>query len=100
MSSTVDLALLKIGDFSPYLDIDFDLQAPGGTVVLRLVEAAPAGESGRDGGAFSLLFIGAAGPWLQQAIYPVRHPALGTREIFVVPVGPARGGNGYQAVFT
>jgi hypothetical protein len=37
---------------------------------------------------------------LPQGIYPVEHPALGMMEIFLVPVGPTSGGNGYNAVFT
>ena len=45
-------------------------------------------------------FVAPAGPFLPQAIYPVMHPALGTMEIFLVPVGPLAGGNGYHAVFT
>jgi hypothetical protein len=30
----------------------------------------------------------------------VNHPALGAMEIFVVPIGPLDGGNGYETVFT
>jgi hypothetical protein len=100
MASTADLAELKLGDFSSYLDTIFDMQAAGGEIALKLVKAEPAGQSGRAGGAFSLLFVAAAGPWLPQAIYPVEHPELGTMEIFLVPIGPVQGGNGYQAVFT
>ena len=43
---------------------------------------------------------GAAGTSLPQAIYPLTHPALGMMEIFLVPIGPLAGGNGYQAIFT
>jgi hypothetical protein len=100
MTSTADLTALQIGDFSPHLDTLFEMQAPGGTIALKLVKAEPAGQSGRAGGAFSLLFLAPAGPFLPQAIYPVTHPALGTMEIFLVPVGPTQGGNGYHAVFT
>jgi hypothetical protein len=100
MAPTADLAALKIDDFSPHLDTIFEMQAAGGTVALRLAKVDAAGESGRAGGAFSLLFVALAGPSLPQAIYPVAHPALGTLEVFLVPVGPAQGGNGYHAVFT
>ena len=77
----------------------FDMQTSAGVVPLKLVKVDPAGESGRAGGAFSLLFDGAGGPALPQAIYPVPHPVLGMMEIFLVPIGPSAGGNGYQAVF-
>ena len=100
MTSTADLAALSIGDFTPHLEATFDMQAAGGVVPLKLVKVDPSGDSGRAGGAFSLVFVAPQGPWLPQAIYPVQHPVLGTMEIFLVPVGPAFGGNSYQAVFT
>jgi len=100
MAATVDLAALAIGDFSPHLDAVFDLQTANGVVPLKLAKVDPVGNSGRAGGAFSLVFVAPKGPWLPQAVYPVQHPTLGTLEIFLVPVGPALGGNGYQAIFT
>ncbi len=99
MAPTADLAALKLDDFAPQLETVFDMQAEGGKVALKLVKAEPAGQSGRAGGAFSLLFTAPAGPFLPQAIYPLDHPALGTMEIFLVPIGKLQGGNGYQAVF-
>jgi hypothetical protein len=99
MISTRDLATLGISDFAPHRDGSFDLQTQAGVVPLRLVKVDPAGNSGRAGGAFSLLFASPKGPWLPQAVYPVKHPALGTMEIFLVPVGPLAEGNGYQAIF-
>ena len=100
MTSTVDLAKLQIDDFRPHQDTEFEMQAADRVVVLRLAKVEPAGNSGRPGGAFSLLFAGPKGAWLPQAIYPVRHPALGVIEIFLVPIGPLADGNGYQAIFT
>ncbi len=100
MTATADLAALGIGDFSPHLDASFQMQTADGVVPLKLAKVEPAGNSGRAGGAFSLVFIAPKGPWLPQAIYPVEHPAFGIMEIFMVPVGPAFGGNSYQAVFT
>jgi hypothetical protein len=100
MTATVDIAALRIGDFTPHLDEVFEMKTAGGVVALKLAKVAPAGDSGRAGGAFSLIFVAPKGPWLQQAIYPVQHPALGAMEIFLVPIGPMRDGNGYQAVFT
>jgi hypothetical protein len=100
MVATADLAALRIGDFTPHLDAIFDVQVAGGVVPMKLVKVHPAGDSGRAGGAFSLIFAAPKGPWLPQGVYPVQHPVLGVMEIFLVPVGPASGGNGYQAVFT
>jgi hypothetical protein len=99
MAPVADIAALKLGDFSPHLESVFDMHAAGGTIPLKLAKADPAGQSGRAGGAFSLVFIAPAGPWQPQATYAVVHPALGTMEIFLVPIGPLQGGNGYQAVF-
>jgi hypothetical protein len=100
MAATADLAALRIDDFTPHLDAVFDMQANGGVVPLKLAKVDPSGNSGRAGGAFSLVFVAPKGPWLPQAIYPVTHPALGIMEIFLVPVGPMQGGNAYQAIFT
>jgi hypothetical protein len=100
MAATADLGALRIDDFTPHLDAVFDVQAAAGVVPLNLVNVDPAGDSGRAGGAFSLIFVAPKGPWLPQATYPVKHPALGMMEIFLVPIGPTQGGNGYQAVFT
>ena len=100
MVSSADVATLRIEDFAPHCDGAFEMQTVDGVVPLKLTKVAPAGASGRAGGAFSLLFVAPEGPWLPQAIYPVAHPSLGTMEIFLVPVGPTAGGNGYHATFT
>jgi hypothetical protein len=98
--TTVDLATLAVDDFKPLLGSQFEVQSAGATVAMKLLRVDPAGESGRKGGAFSLVFATPRGPWLQQSIYPMRHAALGTMEIFLVPIGPQAEGNGYQAIFT
>lgn len=100
MMSPTDLGRLKLDDFSPHLDAVFEMTSSAGTVPLKLAKTECYGQAIREGGAFSLLFVAPAGPYLPQAIYPVRHPALGTMEIFLVPIGPVSGGNGYHAVFT
>ena len=100
MSSSPDLASLGIDDFAAHLGTDFEMRVADGVVPLKLVKADPAGNSGRAGGAFSLIFVAPKGPGHPQAVYPVSHPALGTMEVFLVPVGPESGGNGYQAIFT
>jgi len=98
--TTVDLATIAIDDFRPHLGSQFDVQAGGETIAMKLSRVDPTGESGRKGGAFSLIFAAPRGPWLQQAIYPMRHAAMGAMELFLVPIGPVGDANGYQAVFT
>jgi hypothetical protein len=99
MVLSADIATLRMDDFAPHCDSVFVMQAAGGVVPLKLTQVSPAGASGRAGGAFSLLFVAPEGPWLPQAIYPVTHPSLGVMDIFLVPVGPVPGGNGYHAAF-
>jgi hypothetical protein len=99
MTSTVDLARLTMSDFSQHLEEVFEMRTTGGVVPLKLATVEWSGQSTRDGGAFSLSFVAPAGPWQPQAIYPLAHPRLGTIEIFLVPIGPITGGNGYHAAF-
>jgi hypothetical protein len=98
--TTVDLAGLEIDDFRPHLGSQFEVQTAGGAVAMKLSRVDPAGESGRKGGAFSLIFTAPRGPWLPQSIYPMQHAAMGSMGIFLVPVGPVGEANLYQAVFT
>ena len=100
MTSAVDLAKVKFDDFSLHVDKVFEMQTGGGVVPLKLTTVTHVGESGRDGGAFSLIFAAPKGPSHPQAIYPVTHPVLGMMEIFLVPVAPAQDGSSYQAIFT
>lgn len=99
MASTADIGKLKLEDFSPHLEAVFELHSADGVVPLKLAKIGSYGQATREGGAFSLLFVAPAGPWLPQAIYPIQHPDLGTMEIFLVPIGPMSSGNGYEAVF-
>ena len=94
------LADLKVTDFEARKGETFRLRAPQAAVDLELVEVSRLGNSGRDGGAFSLVFRTPSGPFLEQAIYPVEHTAFGALEVFVVPIGPIPGGNGYEVIFT
>ena len=97
-----DLATLKIDDFAPHVDAAFEMQTPAGAVPLKLVNADGGSEAvkgGRDGGSFSLQFVAPQGRWLPQGTYPVKHPTLGTIEIFLVPSGALRDGHGYHTVF-
>lgn len=99
MVSSPDFATVTIDHFVPLRGMFFDIQTSDGAVPLTLNKVEAAGSTGRAGGAFSLLFVAPKGPWLPQATYPVKHPTLGTMEIFLVPIGPLAEGNGYQAIF-
>ncbi len=94
------LEKLKITDFQACLGQVFDTQSGETDLPLTLQEVTQLGQSVRDGGAFSLLFVGPEQPMLDQSIYRLNNPALGEMELFLVPVGPAEDGMGYESVFT
>jgi hypothetical protein len=94
------LSALKATDFEPYVGDEFAVTAPGQQVPFKLTAVERSGAALREGGAFSLLFLAAAGPFLPQGVYPLTHATLGTHELFVVPLGPEDGQNRYQVVFT
>ncbi len=71
------------------------------------MELAEATESTHAGGAgpegqprlqFSLVFRGPLEPVLPQAIYGLEHDALGHLDLFLVPIGPAEGGDALPGV--
>jgi hypothetical protein len=116
MASTADLGKLKVEDFSAHLNTGFEIQLPDGRLVsATLVEAVangttpPAqglkGREGqnlktRDGGGFTLQFVTPENSLPRQGIYQLKHPILGTLEVFLVPNGPVvPQGYGYHAVF-
>ena len=81
-----DVAELKLDDFKPYVNGDFavrigtDKAGNDVTVTLKLEEAKSVGpqiKGGREGGSFSLHFVGDQHR-LAQGIYPVTHATLGT----------------------
>jgi hypothetical protein len=94
-----DLADATAATFEPRLQETFSLKGGQGHLTLKLVKVQPLGPSGRQGGAFSLSFLGEPGPFLPQATYRLDHPVLGALDIFLVPLGPKNGGNAYEAVF-
>ena len=74
---------------------------------IALIEATDLSARGRqqapDSGQrapFSIVFRGPATPILPQRIYRVEQPAIGTFDLFLVPIGPDEGGMQYEAVFT
>jgi hypothetical protein len=57
------------------------------------------GDAPRARTPFSILFRGPLEPVLPQATYPLENDAVGTFELFIVPVGPDEGEMQYEAVF-
>jgi hypothetical protein len=98
---------LTVSDFSEHVNATFRIQVePGDSLELELIEARPIGPppSDPEGGrrqSFSLIFRGPPARLLEQRIYPVEHPRLGTLGIFLVPLGSEGDPNGlhYQAIF-
>jgi hypothetical protein len=76
-----------------------------GRLELELLEAraidpgAPATDAGATRAPFSILFRGPAEPMLPQRIYRLQHEAIGTLEIFIVPVARDADGVRYEAIF-
>jgi hypothetical protein len=100
LAMPTSVASLTPADFEPHQGESFALQAAGNVLTLRLAEVRRLGAALREGGAFSLLFTTAPGPFLPQATYPITHPELGTLELFMVPLGPKDGSNRYEVIFT
>jgi hypothetical protein len=97
---------LSVDDFSEHVNAPFRIQVESGdSLELELIEARPIGPpSDREGGrrqAFSLIFRGPTARLLDQRIYEVEHPRLGTLGIFLVPLGSEGDPEGlhYQAIF-
>jgi len=99
----IDLAALTAAAFSPHTGSRYLLRPRGGgeAIPLELIEVTPgAPVPGRKRQGFSLVFRGPHRPGVPQAIYQLEHEAMGTLEIFLVPVTPDPRGALYEAVFT
>jgi len=94
------IAALTAADFEPLHGAEFRTAAAGGELALKLIQVQRLGSALRAGGAFSLMFTTPPGPFLPQAIYPLTHSALGTLELFIVPLAPKDGANRYEVIFT
>lgn len=98
------LEKLTLNTFVPLQAQTFTLALDGGaTLPLLLVEAtALPGHAfpGRQRDPFHLRFKGPLSVLLDQRIHPLLHPAVGTLELFIVPIGQEPDGFIYQAVFS
>ena len=98
---------LTLASFADLIGETFHMSAADQSLPLVLVEARSlasdgtrAEGSGRAREPFSLVFKGPSTPVMPQRIYPLAHDGLGSLELFLVPIGPDRGGMLYQAIFT
>jgi hypothetical protein len=100
------LASFTLDTFKPLLDSSFAISGgPEGVLdepgePLLLVEASALGAGGdetRD--PFSLLFLRRSDVVLLDETYTLTHPALGSFELFIVPVAQDADGVRYEAIF-
>jgi hypothetical protein len=93
-----------VATFAPLVGETFVLEAePGTSFDVRLVEATDRSEAPAARGAprapFSLIFAGPPEPFLSQRIRRLDHPALGSFELFLVPIDRDEDGVRYEAAF-
>lgn len=91
---TAATGTLTVDRFAKLLNETFGVEAEAGRLDLVLTEA-----SARGGRAFSLVFRGPRAQPLEQRTYAFSHPAMGTVNIFIVPIGADRDSMLYEAVF-
>ena len=93
--------LLHFESFSDKIDQVFVLDEPGAPPIeLKLIEAKPVKNYLNAARApFSLLFSTQGNFILPQRLYQLRHEALGTLTIFIVPIGRTGDTVTYQAIF-
>lgn len=92
----------ELSTYEPHVGETFRLEfAEHSPVDLTLVEAVPGPWQRPEGGkiAFRLEFSGPPEPLLEQRMYRMQHPDLGTIEIFIVPVDRDADASTYEAVF-
>jgi hypothetical protein len=101
-----DLGSLKLADFEPLLQSTFALSGEGvaeAPIEMRLIEArslTAAEGAGDRRQPFGLVFRGPLEPALPQRIYRLDQEALGSCELFLVPIRRDAEGMEYEAIFT
>lgn len=95
---------LELSSFAPHVGERFALRRaePGAAPLdLVLLEAnALAHGEGRPRTPFSLVFRGPVQPVMPQSIHRLEHAAMGTLDLFLVPIGRDPQGIRYEAIFT
>ena len=91
---------LTIASLSEQLHTKFRLTVvPERAFELELVEVEAHGDVAGQTERFSAIFRGALDTFLQQGIYAMEHEALGSFELFIVPIRKNDAGFYYEAVF-
>jgi hypothetical protein len=89
-------------EFSKHLNTNFRAGLDADAVELELVvvkgySAGPGDQEGME--RFSIFFNGPAKPFLTQSTYSLSHDAMGTFDLFLVPIKSDGDGSRYEAVF-
>ena len=94
------LERMRREDFEPHLNTTFRLlRGEGEPLELELVDITGGEGAFENSYSFSLFFRGGPHFQLQQHIFTLEHPALGSLDIFLVPVERGAEGSRYEAVF-
>ena len=96
-----DLEDLTADDFAAHSGSRYLLRLAGAAepIPLELVEVTASSRPRPGGRPFSLVFRGPRSPSLPQAQYRLEHEAMGTLDIFLVPIALDAQGLCYEAVF-
>jgi hypothetical protein len=89
---------LTLDEIKPLEGGSFELVLGDRTIPFTLAAIRVLPDSGREGGAFVLDWVGPYEPVLAQDIYTFRH-GEDEYEIFIVPIGRDRAGAQYESVF-
>jgi hypothetical protein len=92
-----DLASLTVDDFAPRVGEPFTL--PDGTPYVLVEATLLAGAPGAPRPPFTLTFSGPPSPVRPQGIETLTNAALGTIDIFLVPLAQTAEGVRYEAIF-
>ncbi|HVQ40190.1 MAG TPA: hypothetical protein VMS31_21800 [Pyrinomonadaceae bacterium] len=93
---------LTEAEFSKHVNTKFRVGLDAEAVDLELVQVKgymknPGDQEGME--RFSIFFTGPAKPFLPQSTYALSHDAMGTFDLFLVPIKPDGEGSRYEAVF-
>lgn len=88
---------LKLATYVPLVGSTFRIHRPAASSLkVKLVSATRL--QSEIGESFSLIFRGHGNAKLGQETYTIEHGSLGRFPLFLVPVGPARKGQDFQAI--
>lgn len=90
------MTALRLSDFTT--GTTYEVAAGEAVFPFTLDKTQALSDSGREGGAFRLEFVGPEAPILPQSIYRFARDAA-EHEIFIVPIAQAPGGVRYEAIF-